>query len=82
MNRDGDWGFGFSGTIVTNEAELKRYETWSYLLLHVPSAKAFFRSHLFRDEDTFRFCIDKWNEDMPSEWLHVPLEDIEGWDLV
>lgn len=77
-----DWGFGFGGAIQTDEQALEIYQPWCYLLVHVPSNKAFFRSHLFRDEKTFRFCIDKWNDAMPQHWLHIPVDDIEGWDLV
>lgn len=80
MNKE--WGFGLDGSIVTDQACLERYKEFGYLLIHLPSGKAFHRSHLFMSEDLFKWCIQKWNEDMPTEWLHIGWDDIEGWDLV
>lgn len=77
-----EWGFSYNGRIESDEKMLEDFETWAYLMIHIPSGKAFFRSNLFRSEGVFKFCIDKWNDSMPQDWLHIPLEDIEGWELV
>lgn len=75
------WAFGTGGRIV-NISEDDGFPKCLYLMVHLPSKKAFWRENYFTSEAVFQDCIDLWNAMMPEEWLHLNPEDMEGWDLV